>query len=582
MYYFIQVNLSISVLLFFGFGLNSQSIMQVDLQTPFEKNTNHSASYLEVISYYENLGNISENISVQPFGMTDAGYPLHEIIISNDGIFDPIKIREKGKTILFINNGIHPGEPCGIDASMALARDLILENQILLNKLTIVLVPIYNIGGALNRGSHSRANQKGPEAYGFRGNAQNLDLNRDFIKCDSKNAKSFNQLFSKWNPEVFIDTHTSNGADYQYTMTLIATQKDKLGGPLADYLNDHLLPAQYKHMENAGWEMTPYVYARETPDEGIAGFLDLPRYSSGYAALKNSVSYMPETHMLKSFEARVNSTYAFLYHTIEILADQHAIVQKAAKDHQLFLQSQRSFPIQWKLSFDNPVTVLFKGYEAAYKASAISGQSRLYYDQNKPYEKRIPFFNDYTTELDIDKPKMYVIPQAYDRVIERLKWNGVEMRILEEDTGFEAEMYYITDYETSKSPFEGHYLHSDVQVIKKDFKKVFRKGDVIVRTDQPNVRYIIETLEPQSADSFFAWNFFDGILMQKEHFSSYVFEDSAEEILKQNPEIKVELEAEKAKNAKLKESGRAQLDFIYKRSSHYEYTHNLYPVARIK
>ena len=143
-------------------------------------------------------------------------------------------------------------------------------------------------------------------------------------------------------------------------------------------------------------------------------------------------------------------------------------------------------------------------------------------------------------------------------------------------------MYYITDYETSKSPFEGHYLHSDVQVIKKDFKKVFRKGDVIVRTDQPNVRYIIETLGPQSADSFLAWNFFDGILMQKEHFSSYVFEDSAEEILKQNPEIKVELEAEKAKNAKLKESGRAQLDFIYKRSSHYEYTHNLYPVARIK
>jgi hypothetical protein len=555
--------------------------MKVDLQTPFEKDANYSASYQEVIAYYQKLDSFSNMLSVQEFGMTDAGYPLHEIIISNDGAFDPDQIRENGKLVLFINNGIHPGEPCGIDASMMLTRDLIFKQTALLERITVVLVPVYNIGGTLNRGSYSRANQEGPQAYGFRGNAKNLDLNRDFIKCDSKNAQSFNQLFSKWNPELFIDTHTSNGADYQYTMTLIATQKDKLGGPLADYLINHLLPAQYDAMKNEGWEMTPYVYARETPDEGIAGFLDLPRYSSGYASLKNSISYMPETHMLKPYKDRVMSTYTFLLHTLRIMQEQSGDLQQAYSDQLKYLQNQTHFPIQWSLSFDQADTILFKGYEAGFKPSEVTGHSRLYYDRAKPYEKKVPFYNNYKQSLSVEKPDMYIIPQAYDAVIERLKWNNVEIELLDEDRSFEAEIYYIKDFETSPSAYEGHYLHSNVQSESRTLQMHFRKGDVIVRTNQPQVRYIIETLEPQSADSFFAWNFFDGILMQKEYFSSYVFEDLAAELLSKDPALKKALNEAKAADPKLAENGRAQLDFIYKRSPHFEQTYMRYPVARI-
>lgn len=555
--------------------------MKVDLQTPFEKDANYSASYQEVIAYYQKLDSFSNMLSVQEFGMTDAGYPLHEIIISNDGVFDPDQIRENGKLVLFINNGIHPGEPCGIDASMMLTRDLIFKQTALLERITVVLVPVYNIGGTLNRGSYSRANQEGPQAYGFRGNAKNLDLNRDFIKCDSKNAQSFNQLFSKWNPELFIDTHTSNGADYQYTMTLIATQKDKLGGPLAEYLINHLLPAQYDAMKNEGWEMTPYVYARETPDEGIAGFLDLPRYSSGYASLKNSISYMPETHMLKPYKDRVMSTYTFLLHTLRIMQEQSGDLQQAYSDQLKYLQNLTHFPIQWSLSFDQADTILFKGYEAGFKPSEVTGHSRLYYDREKPYEKKVPFYNNYKQSLTVEKPDMYIIPQAYDAVIERLKWNNVEIELLEEDRSFEAEIYYIKDFETSPSAYEGHYLHSNVQSESRTLQMHFRKGDVIVRTNQPQVRYIIETLEPQSADSFFAWNFFDGILMQKEYFSSYVFEDLAAELIRKDPELKKALDEAKAEDPKLAENGRAQLDFIYKRSPHFEQTYMRYPVARI-
>src|SRR5205085_10849189 len=124
--------------------------------------------------------------------------------------------------------------------------------------VVLAFIPVYNIGGCLNRNSNTRVNQNGPEEYGFRGNSQNLDLNRDFTKCDSKEARSFAQLFHYLNPDIFIDNHVSDGADYQHTMTLITTQYDKLG-TLGTYLKNTFEPAIYSGMKQKGWDMVPYV-----------------------------------------------------------------------------------------------------------------------------------------------------------------------------------------------------------------------------------------------------------------------------------------------------------------------------------
>ncbi|MCB0684129.1 MAG: hypothetical protein KDC32_24970, partial [Saprospiraceae bacterium] len=138
---------------------------------------------------------LHEALAVRTYGDTDAGFPLHLAILSIDGDFDPVSLRKKGKRILFINNAIHPGEPCGVDATMMLLQDYLLDpaRREALENVVVIAIPFYNIGGGLNRGSFSRANQEGPIEYGFRGNARNLDLNRDFIKCDSRNARTFNQ-----------------------------------------------------------------------------------------------------------------------------------------------------------------------------------------------------------------------------------------------------------------------------------------------------------------------------------------------------------------------------------------------------
>jgi len=573
------MRLHIVFLLLFSFTImNAQNF-----RTPFEENDNTTATYQEAIDFYRTLDANYDKLQLRVFGMTDVGHPLHVAVLSNDKDFDPVSIREKGKLILFVNNAIHAGEPCGVDATMMLYRDILADTEMqkLLEHVVIVAIPMYNLGGVLNRNSHTRTNQNGPKSYGFRGNARNLDLNRDFIKADSKNAQSFNQLYNYWQPDVFIDNHTSNGADYQYTITLIATQHNKLDPNLAKYMNEEMLPALYGEMKKTPWEMTPYVYSRNTPDDGIAGFLDLPRYSSGYAALHNAYSFMPETHMLKPFEDRVNSVHTFMKTMLQFLHNNHETVAKSREVAIENTKTKTAFDLNWTLNMDAVSTLLFKGYEAKYKPSKVSGQDRLYYDHNAPYQKEVPFLNNYKTTLSIDKPAAYIIPQAYAKCIDRLKWNNVKMTQLQQDQEVEVELYRIKDYDSRKSPYEGHYLHSKVQVKKTKRKWKYRKGDYLIETNQASNRYIVETLEPQAPDGFFAWNFFDGILMQKEHFSSYVFEDLAEQYLDESPQLKKQLEEKKASDPEFAKSAYQQLNFIFENSPHYEPTYRVYPVGRV-
>jgi hypothetical protein len=553
-----------------------------DLTIPFDENPNYSSTFFEALSFYRNLDMKYEEMKFLAYGSTDSGFPLGLAVLSMDGDFDPQSLREKGKSILMINNAIHPGESCGIEASMLLLRKYLGDKSLrpLLDDIVIIVIPVYNIGGALNRNSTTRANQNGPEAYGFRGNAKNLDLNRDFIKCDSRNALTFNEIFTEWQPDVFIDNHTSNGADYQYTITLIPTQEDKVDSHIGKYMRERLVPRLFEDMKARNWEMTPYVYARNTPDSGIAAFLDLPRYSSGYAALFNTIAFMPETHMLKPFKDRVLSTLAFSESIIKAIHEDPAALKKARKLAVENTIQKTSFALDWTLDFSKADSLLFKGYEAKYRKSEVTGQDRLYYDRTAPYEKNIPFFRYYQTTSSVEKPDAYIVPEAYGRVLARMRINGVQMQRLKADKDIEVEMYRIEDFET-RDAYEGHYLHYEIQVNKVVQKWTYQRGDYLIYTDQPANRYIVETLEPHAPDSWFAWNFFDGILQQKEYFSSYVFEDVAAEYLQQNPDLKEQLEQKKLEDEAFAKSARRQLDFVYKNSPWHEPTYRLYPVGRI-
>lgn len=552
-------------------------------QSRFERsNGAETATYFEAIEWYRQLDRTSSKITLQTMGATDAGYPLHLVLVSTEQNQGVAQWKKAGKIIILINNGIHPGEPDGIDASMLLVRDIALNKVKLPANVALAFIPVYNIGGSLNRGSFSRVNQNGPTEYGFRGNSQNLDLNRDFTKCDSKEARSFTDIFHLLDPDILVDNHVSDGADYQHTMTLITTQYDKLGQDLGGWLKKTFEPALYGAMSGKGWDMAPYVdFEKAGAEMTMQMFYDPPRYSSGYAALFQTIGFIPETHMLKPYKDRVQSTYALMV-TMAEMAGKHAdtlrLLRRKARAE---IQKQQTFPLTWRLDTTRHSQVRFQGYEQGFTTSETTGLQRMFYDHSKPYTRQVRFFDVFRPENIVGKPVAYLIPQGWHEVIDRLKLNKVTVERFKKDTVIEVSAYRIDDYKSSPRPYEKHHKNSGVKVTASLQKVKFLKGDCYIPLNQPANRYIVEMLEPTGDDSFFAWNFFDAILQQKEGYSDYRWEDVAAAVLKKNPALQDDLLKKKAADTSFARNASAQLDFIYKRSPYYEPAHLRYPVYRL-
>jgi len=554
-----------------------------DFETVFEKSDGmETASYEQVISFYQDLAELHTSVAIYEMDRTDSGKPLHLVTYNPDRNFDSEFSKKRDKNILLVNNGIHPGESDGIDASMMLMRDL-AEGKIEAPKhMIIAVIPVYNIGGALNRNSTTRTNQNGPLEYGFRGNARNYDLNRDFIKADTRNARAFADLFTTVKPDLFIDNHVSNGADYQYVLTHLFTQHNKLGGELGKYLHQSLMPQLEDSLVQNNWDITPYVNVfNRTPESGFSQFLDSPRYSTGYTTLFNTLGMMVETHMLKPYKDRVTGTYQLMKSFIEIADADHEKIKSLREKALQEYKTGSYYPINWGIDSTKTSTLSFKGYEGVMIPSNITGAQRLKYDREQPFTKDVTYFNHYKALDSIKIPKQYIIPQGWWNIVNALRSHKIRVNRLEKDTILTAEVYKISNYESVRRPYEGHYLHYNTTIETTLEEVLIKEGDYVVNLDQDGIRFIIEALEPSARDSFFNWNFFDSILQQKEGFSPYVWEEKAEAFLNENPEIKKEFEAKKLAEPSFANNWYAQLDWIHKKSPNYEKSHLRYPIIRV-
>ncbi|WP_339626696.1 M14 family metallopeptidase [uncultured Winogradskyella sp.] len=556
----------------------------IDFTTIFEKSKGlETATYSETITYYTDLANKYSQISIEAIGETDAGKPLHIVTLNMNGKPNDFKTIRKNNRIILINNGIHPGESDGIDATMMLYRDIVQGKIKAPQQTVLVTIPIYNVGGSLNRNSGTRTNQNGPKSYGFRGNARNYDLNRDFIKSDTKNAKTFAQIFHLVQPDVFIDNHVSNGADYQYTLTHLFTQHNKLGGKLGNYLHSEMMPQLEQKLQAKSWDITPYVNVfNRTPDAGFSQFMDSPRYSTGYTTLFNTLGMMVETHMLKPYKQRVEGTYQLMLSLLEITEEQGDRITALRNEQSKTWSVGKNYPLVWAIDTTKFSTLKFKGYEGEMIMSELTGAKRLKYDISKPFTKDVKYQNYFKPTTEVTIPTAYIIPQGWYNVIDLLKLNNVEFTQIKNDTILTVQSYKIDNYKTRTAAYEGHYLHYNTTVKTTDVKLNFKQGDYMVNTNQKAMRYLLETLEPAAPDSFFNWNFFDTILQQKEGFSPYVWEDKAQMLLKTNPKLQIEYNIKISYEEDFANNWYAQLDWLHKQSGNYEKAHLQYPVYRLK
>jgi len=540
--------------------------------------SNQTLNYTDLIDVYKNLANSHKEIELYAMGESDYGLPIYLCVIN--GVQDSLKTFEKARnsTTVLVNNAIHPGEPDGVNACVSIINDWIANGKKSNELPVLAIIPAYNVGGMMVRSGTSRANQNGPEEYGFRGNTQNLDLNRDFVKMDSKNMFTFATIYHALEPDVFIDTHVSNGADYQYTVSYIASVKERMAKGLADLTYKQMIPTLKKQLAKQNFDLIPYVNLKgETPESGLQVFNDLPRYAMGYAAMMNSISYTIETHMLKPFDDRVKATKFFLLESLKWTVNNADRIEEERKNALEWENNMTDYDFNYELT-DKVDSIEFKGFDYSHPISEVTGLKRLKYHRDKPYTKNIPHYTTYAAKNKTHIPDFYILGGQNTAVIERLVANSFKFRVLSVDTTIQLGSVRISGYTSSNKPYEGHFLHADVVTNVELSVVQFKKGDILIPTSQRNKRYLVSLMEAQSPDSFFAWNFFDSYVQGKEYFSSYVFEDMAVEILKERPDIKTALEERKASDSEFAKSSWSQLYFVYSRSKYFEPSYNVLPV----
>lgn len=506
-----------------------------EIELRYEKN--ESLEYHEVIEAYDKLSEHYRQAHLFEMGLTDAGKPLHLFMISGDGDFNPSSIKQKGRSIVLINNGIHAGEPAGIDASIEYAINIlgnidgmarVLENSV------VAIIPVYNVGGSLNRSPYYRMNQNGPELKGARRNARNLDLNRDFMKMDSENARSFAEIFHYLEPDVFLDTHTTNGSDHQSVMTLISTMHQKLPPGMGEFFKRTMVPELYRRMtDETPYGMVPYVQPvdRGNIRKGLAGFNDHPYYSTGYASLFNTFAFMTENLVYKPFPERVKSTYEFIRILVEFTADNCREIIKLRAMAVDYTAGRSEYVLNWTPDLERYDKIIFNGYETRQSVSPLTKREMMVYDHERPWSDTIRFYDYFRPYIRVEAPEAYIIPGAWREVIDRLALNGVKISFFEQDTIIMVENLYVDDFISSPQSNQGRHQITDIKKRREVGERQFHRGDVVVRLDQGSNNYIVQALEPLSAASFLRWGFFTSALEDGEFFRIYSFEDHASEIL---------------------------------------------------
>lgn len=536
---------------------------------------NQTFMYPDLIRHYEALDAASDHAVLIELGVSDAGFPIHALVIADEPVHaGNVDAMRESRYVLAVNNGIHPGESCGVDASLHLVNRWLTHPEDL-NDVMLVVVPMYNIGGALNRSCCTRANQNGPESQGFRGNARNYDLNRDLIKADTRNTFALYELFNRFDPEIFIDTHSTNGADYPYEMTLITSPWQKYPEALQPMVReaDSLM---YKKMEERHVPMSPYVNVfGRAPDDGFELFKEGAIYTTGYAALTGAVAFVTEAHMLKPYGVRVHATYEFIEGAIELTQWKGGRIREAKQKARS--EEFKQYSIDWNVDTGHFDILHFRAFEHGMKTSEVTGATRLYYSDEEK-EMDIPYYNRLTASRTVDVPEVYYVPVGQWDILTRLKAAGVRMDTLVHLPELElmVEQPVVDRYTYAGYVYEGHHLFSDFQW-HSELTYLPAGSYVEVSTNQPMGRYIVEALHPDGPGSFVRWDFFSIRFQQKEHYSAYVFEDTAAEMMRNNEELRDRFENRLSNDPEFKASPEAQLDFIYKNSPYYEDAHMRLP-----
>jgi hypothetical protein len=538
------------------------------------------------------------------YGRSAEGRPLRALIVSRCGSLTAADLQARGIPLLMLQAGIHPGESDGKDAGFIVLRDLLSATPAsdLLDQAAVLFVPAFNVDGHERVGRWNRPNQNGPEETGWRATAQNLNLNRDYMKAEAPEMQAMLQLLNEWDPLVCADLHVTDGADFEPDISLQVEPVNQ-GDPRLCAIGLDLRTALIDALAAQGSIPLPFypdLMETDNPESGFVLTVYSPRFSTGYFPQRNRFTVLVETHSWKPYATRVRVTRNTILGLIRLVAKDGAAWLGAARDADVAAaaldgaEMTLAYASAWReptTAGETPnaalpeasETIAFRGYAYTREHSAISGALATTYDPTTPQIWTVPYRNRVTPSLIVRAPRGgYAIPAGYAQAIgAKLNCHGIAFTVLAEARHFDrAEMFRATHVQFSTSPFEGR-MQAAVDGSWREGLAELGAGSLIVSIAQARSRLVMALLEPQAPDSFAAWGFFNACFEQKEAIEPYVAETIAREIFASDERVRAEFNRRLSEDAAFASNPSARLEFFLRRHASWDDHYMRYPVLRL-
>jgi hypothetical protein len=562
-----------------------QGLTTVAERSGFQK----TGRYDEVIALCDGFQErYPEAVRCFDFGATPEGRPMKALAVSTTGKLQPQAAREAGLPVLLVQGGIHAGEIDGKDAGFLLLREL-LEGKRRgnpLDKLVLLFVPVFNVDGHERFAAWNRPNQRGPEEMGWRTTAQNLNLNRDYVKAGSPEMQAMLRLANEWDPVAMMDLHVTDGAKFQHDVSIMVEPAAGGDEPLRK-VGTAWRDGVIARLEKQGSLPLPFYPSFVETDNPASGFehgVAPPRFSQSYFAQRNRLGMLVETHSWKDYPTRVRITRNTVLAAAELVAahGQDWLQQEHAADERASALAGRPVALDYKATARSR-TIAFQGYAYTRTPSDISGALMTRYDESKPQVWNIPLRDEIVPGHTVDAPGAgYIVPAAHAAWVgAKLRQHGVEFRRLDAPlAGADVRAFHADATKFGAQSFEGHQTLEATGNWKPE-RRDLTAGALFVPIAQPKARLVMTLLEPQSGDSLLAWGEFNTAFERKEYMEDYVAEEVAREMLAKDPELKARFEQRLRDDAAFAGSPSARLEYFARLHPSWDRAYNVYPVLRV-
>jgi hypothetical protein len=490
-----------------------RDLARVTPQTRAERSRfTETSTHADVMAFLDSLKAISRDVHVGTFGRSPGGRALPMVILSRPLVRTAVEAKRLNRPIVYLQGNIHGGEVEGKEALLALLRDLARDRyQNVVDSLIIVAVPIYNADGndSLGPQERNRSSQQGPATVGQRANGQGLDLNRDYVRAQAPETRASLDFFREWEPDVFVDLHTTNGSYHGYALTYSPPLNPaaRFSGP---FTRDTVLPALRATLrERLRMETFPYgnFVSQDSVERGWYTYDHRPRYGTNYYGLRGRVSILSEAYSHDPFSKRVASTYGFMMELLSLVAENFEdfleVGREADRRTTAFATTPNSSPmiaIRSRMTTNarvEPVLVedvVTTGDSTRTEAGLRPGLRRT----GRTRTVRIPVFDRFEPALLQSLPYAYVIPAEQAPVLEHLRRHGIFVEQLDAAATTAVERFAIDSVQRREQRFQGPEvtLHGRWE---RDTASI-PQGSYIVRAGQPLGILALYLLEPQSDD----------------------------------------------------------------------------------